>query len=69
MPDPASLNIQEKLKTYESQINAVRRWLRSPLLHGQILRVLIHRLKHPESEYTSLELQVLFLLAVAEQRP
>jgi hypothetical protein len=77
MPDSTALsNIQEKAKNYEKdpllavQIDALRRWLRSPLLYGQVLRVLVYRLRNRDAPYGSFELQVLLLLTIAmEQRP
>lgn len=59
-------NIQEKTKNRENQIELVRSWLRSNTLIGTVLRTLVARLKHPERPYSSLDLEVLLLLTLAE---
>ena len=64
--DPAPINIQENNKNYEIQRTLVRNWLKADTLYGQVLRVLIHRLKYPERSYSSFELQVLLLISLAE---
>ena len=72
MHSPASSppNIQEKVKNSdEIQLTLVRSWLRSKSLYGRILRVLIRRLKYPQANYTSPELEVLLLLSLAELEP
>lgn len=65
----APINIQENVKNYEKETAALRSWLRSRTLLGQVLRVLVGRLKYPERPYSSLDLQVLLLLSLAEIEP
>lgn len=67
--DPAPINIQENNKNYEIQRALVRGWLKSNTLFGQVLRVLVRRIKHPEQPYSSLDLQVLLLISLAEEDP
>lgn len=66
MQGPNPSNIQEKLKKYEKQISLLRSWLRSDTFAGTVLRVLVNRLKYPAHPYSSLDLQVLLLLTIAE---
>lgn len=47
---------------------ALDKALRSPGVTGQVLRVLVGRLRHPERAYTSKDLEVLLLLTAALQR-
>ena len=68
--DPAApINIQENNKNYEKEAATLRVWLRSDSLVGQALRALIRRLKYPELPYSSLDLQVLLVLSLAEREP
>jgi hypothetical protein len=68
IPTLASPNIQENDK-YLNHIDvlALANWLHSHELVGQVLRVLIHRLREPQAPYTDEELSVLLALSVAEQ--
>lgn len=60
-------NIQKKhLNLHDPKVELMRRWLHSPTLLGQVLRVLLHRLKYPQAPYTNDELAILMLLSVAE---
>ncbi|HXA25624.1 MAG TPA: hypothetical protein VNW90_25375 [Acetobacteraceae bacterium] len=74
MPVPISdLNIQEKFKTSDKKhtidrIAALADTLRSPTFTGEVLRVLVNRLRHPERAYTSKELEMLLLLTLALER-
>lgn len=74
--DSAPIILQEKYKKYENaqqrDAAALRSFLRSDTLHGKTvvgraLRVLIKRLKHPERPYSSLDLEILLLISLAEK--
>ena len=72
MPDSrtiASTNIHKNYSKEEERIIHLRGVLRSHTLVGQVLRVLIRRLKYPHEPYTSPELQVLLMLSLAELEP
>jgi hypothetical protein len=77
MPDPcltSHINIQENNKNYEKQAATLRSWLCPDTLNGrtlvgQTLRTLVRRLKYPTLPYSTLDLQVLLLLSLAERKP
>lgn len=78
----AALNIQEKVKNTitkgpvdnglaeraNRKIAALDKALRSPGVTGQVLRVLVGRLQHPQRNYTGKELEILLLLTAALKR-
>jgi hypothetical protein len=71
--------IQEKHKTTTGgtgtsepcvvlQVSVLAAMLRSRHFPGEVLRVLVRRLRHPEWPYTDRELRVLLVLTLALQR-
>jgi len=54
---------------YKKDVERMRRYLNAPTLYGDALRVLLKRVKYPASEYSSLDLEVLLLLRLAEMEP
>lgn len=69
LPSSITPNIQKLTclrKSPHPQVRLLRQWLRSRTLLGQVLRVLLHRLKYPNTPYSNEELTILLLLSVAE---
>lgn len=70
-----ALNIQEKVKNVDKkpparppvaeQVALVAAQLGAPGIVGDVLRVLVGRLRHPAKTYTSKELEVLLVLTIA----
>jgi hypothetical protein len=52
----------------EAQITLLAASLRSPHFTGQVLRVLVRRLRYPENPYTSKDLEILLLVTMALER-
>jgi len=66
--DSNTTNIQEKRLTVEKQVALLTAALRSPTLYGAVLRVLIRRVKYSQAPHSSHDLQILLLVALAENR-
>jgi hypothetical protein len=52
----------------DTRVEALADTLRSSTFTGEVLRVLVRRLRHPEHAYTSKELEMLLLLTLALDR-
>jgi hypothetical protein len=52
----------------DTRIAALADTLRSSTFTGEVLRILVNRLRHPERAYTNRELEMLLLLTLALER-